>query len=96
MTLEELLSHGTSSVEDMEKYFKTVGLNHVKRNDLDRIIDRFGLVVFKLNCFSEVYKIVLERETSKRMHTWTYIIGIMTILYTFMTFLMLIENLYER
>ena len=89
MTLTELLSHEDSSIEDMEKYFKTVGLNHVNRNDLDRIIDKFGLVVFKLSCFSEVYKVVLERETSKRMHTWTYIIGIMTILYTVMTFLML-------
>ena len=79
MTLEELLNHEASSIEDMEKYFKTRGLNHVKREDLDRIIDKFGLVVFKLNCFSEVYKVVLERETSKRMHTWTYIIGIMTI-----------------
>lgn len=92
MTLAELLSHEASSIEDMEKYFKTVGLNHVKRSDLDRIIDKFGLVVFKLNCFSEVYKVVLERETSKRMHTWTYIIGIMTILYTVMTFIMLFKN----
>lgn len=92
MTLEELLSHETSSIEDMEKYFKTVGLNHVRRFDLDRIIGKFGLVVFKLNCFSEVYKVVLERETSKRMHTWTYIIGIMTILYTVMTFIMLFKK----
>ena len=92
MTLTELLSHKDSSIEDMEKYFKTVGLNHVNRYDLDRIIDKFGLVVFKLNCFSEVYKVVLERETSKRMHTWTYIIGIMTILYTIMTFLMFFKK----
>lgn len=28
MTLEELLSHETSSIEDMEKYFKTLGLSH--------------------------------------------------------------------
>ena len=92
MTLAELLNHDDSSIEDMEKYFKTVGLNHVKQDDLDKIIDKFGLVVFKLNCFSEVYKVVLERETSKRMHTWTYIIGIMTILYTIMTFIMLFKN----
>jgi hypothetical protein len=92
MTLAELLSYEASSIEDMEKYFKTVGLNHVKREDLDRIIDKFGLVVFKLNCFSEVYKVVLERETSKRMHMWIYIIGVMTILYTIMTFIMLFKN----
>lgn len=36
---------------------------------------------------------MLERETSKRMHTWTYIIGIMTILYTAMTFIMLLRIL---
>lgn len=68
MTLEVLLSHETSNLEDMEQYFRTVGLNPMNRKDLDRIIDKFGLVIFKMNCFSEVYKIVLERETSKRMH----------------------------
>ena len=87
MTLDELLNREDSSTEDLEQYFRTVGLNHVKRKELDKIIDRFGLVVFKLYCFSEVYKIVLERETSRRMHTWTIIIGIMTVIYTVMTFL---------
>jgi len=88
MTLDELLNREDSSTEDLEQYFRTVGLNHVKRKELDKIIDRFGLVVFKLYCFSEVYKIVLERETSRRMHTWTIIIGIMTVIYTVMTFLL--------
>ncbi len=92
MTLEELLNHEASSIEDMEKYFKTVGLNHIDRRELDRIIDKFGLVVFKMNCFSEVYKIVLERETSRRMHNWTFIIGVMTVLYTVMTFIMLMKK----
>jgi hypothetical protein len=45
MTLAELLNHDDSSIEDMEKYFKTVGLNRVKRDDLNRIIDKFGLIV---------------------------------------------------
>jgi len=88
MTLEELLSHEESCTGNMEKYFATVGLTHVKKKDLDRIVERFGLVVFKLYCFSEVYKIILENETSRTMHVWTYIIGIMTILYTIMTFIM--------
>ncbi len=91
MELHELLSNKTYSVESMEDYFKTVGLNHITSKDLDKIIDHFGLVVFKLYCFSEVYKIVLERKTSRRMHTWTFIIGIATIIYTVMTFLMLIK-----
>ncbi|HEY5562886.1 MAG TPA: hypothetical protein VIK72_14220 [Clostridiaceae bacterium] len=60
MTLEELLSHEESSTKNMGKYFATVGLTHVKKKDLDRIIERFGLVIFKLYCFSEVY------GTSKR------------------------------
>jgi len=38
MTLAVLLNHDDSSMEDMEKYFKTVGLNHVKREDLNRIM----------------------------------------------------------
>jgi hypothetical protein len=87
MTLDELLHREDSSTEDLEQYFRTVGLNHVTRRELDRIIDRFGLVVFKLYCFSEVYKIILERETSRRMQAWTIVIGIMTVLYTVMTFL---------
>ncbi len=91
MTLEELLNHEESSTEDMEKYFATVGLTHVKKKDLDMIIEKFGLVIFKLYCFSEVYKIVLENETSSTMHRWTYIIGTMTILYTIMTFIMLFK-----
>jgi len=91
MTIEELLSHEETNTEDMEKYFATVGLTHVKKKDLDRIIERFGLIVFKLYCFSEVYKIVLESETSRAMQRWTYIIGIMTILYTIMTFIMLFK-----
>lgn len=92
MTLDELLHYESSTIDDMEHYFKTIGINHVKRKDLDRIIDKFGLVVFKMSCFSEVYKVTLERETSKRMHIWTYIIGIMTILYTIMTLIMLINQ----
>lgn len=91
MTLDELLSRKTSGPEDMTKYFSTVGINHVKKKDLDRIIDKFGLVVFKLNCFSEVYKVITENETSKTMRMWTYIIGVMTILYTIMTFIMLLK-----
>jgi len=91
MTLDELLSHETSSIEEMEKYFSTVGINNLKKKDLDKIIDKFGLVVFKLYCFSEVYKIIMENETSKMMKMWTYIIGIMTILYTVMTFIMLLK-----
>jgi len=86
MTLEELLNREDSSTDDLEYYFRTVGLNHVTRRELDKIIDRFGLVISKLFCFSEVYKIVLERETSRRMHAWTTVIGIMTAIYTVMTF----------
>lgn len=91
MTLEELLSYEESSTENMKKYFSTVGLTHVKKKDLDRIVEKFGLVIFKLYCFSEVYKIILENETSRTMHVWTFIIGIMTILYTVMTFIMLFK-----
>ena len=91
MTLEELLEHEETHIEDMEKYFATVGLKHVNKRDLDRIIEKFGLVVFKLYCFSEVYKIVLERETSRNMRRWTYLIGVMTVLYTVLTFIMLLR-----
>lgn len=89
MTLEELLKHDEARIDDMEKYFATVGLKHVNKKDLNRIIEKFGLIVFKLYCFSEVYKIVQENETSKNMRRWTYLIGIMTILYTVLTFIML-------
>lgn len=88
MTLDELLLRNETTTDDLEQYFKSVGLNHVKRRELDKIIEHFGLVVFKLYCFSEVYKIVLERETSRRMHLWTTLIGVTTVLYTFITFLM--------
>lgn len=91
MSLDELLNLKEYGPEDLEKYFSSVGLNHVRKRDLDKIIDKFGLVIFKLYCFSEVYKIVLENETSSIMHKWTYIIGVMTILYTIMTFIMLLK-----
>lgn len=93
MTLNELLNKESSTIDDMEHYFKTIGINHVKREYLDKIIEKFGLVVFKMMCFSEVYKIVLERETSRRMHSWTIVIGVMTVLYTLMTLVMLIKVL---
>jgi hypothetical protein len=93
MTLDELLHRESSTIEDMEHYFKTIGINHVNRKDLDQIIEKFGLVVFKMSCFSEVYKITLERETSRRMHSWTIVIGVMTVLYTLMTLVMLIKIL---
>lgn len=92
MTLAELLNSEDTELECMQQYFKTVGLKHVKRKDLDKIIEKYGLVVFKMSCFSEVYKIIIERETSKRMHYWTLVIGIMTIVYTIITFLMLIKT----
>lgn len=88
MTLEELLKDEAASTKNMEDYFKTVGIEHINRKNLDKIISKFGVVVFKMYCLSEVYKIVLERETSMRMHTWTYVIGTMTILYTITTILM--------
>lgn len=91
MTLEDLLNKESSTIDDMEHYFKTIGINNVKRKNLDQIIDKFGLVVFKLSCFSEVYKVALERETSRRMHSWTIVIGVMTVLYTLMTLVMLIK-----
>jgi len=91
MTLEELLDHDEARIDDMEKYFATVGLKHVNKKNLDQIIEKFGLVVFKLYCFSEVYKIVLENETSKNMRRWTYLIGVMTVLYTLLTLIMLLR-----
>lgn len=91
MSIEELLRLEEYTSEDLERYFSSIGLNHVKKKDLDKTIEKFGISVFKLYCFSEVYKIVSERETSQIMHTWTYIIGIMTILYTLMTFIMLFK-----
>jgi hypothetical protein len=91
MTLRELLDDEDTSIENMQSYFKTVGFGHVNRKDLDRIIDRIGLTIFGLTCFSEVYKVVLERETSSTMRFWTYIIGTATIVYTVMTFMMLLK-----
>lgn len=91
MTLEQLLEDETTTTKNLEAYFKTVGINNLDRKKLDKIINKFGVVVFKMYCFSEVYKIVLERETSRRMHTWTYVIGIMTIIYTGVTILMLLK-----
>jgi hypothetical protein len=91
MTLKELLEDENTTIENMQSYFKSVGLSHVNRRDLDKIIDRFGLTIFGLTCFSEVYKVVLERETSSTMRLWTYIIGTATIIYTLMTFIMLLK-----
>ena len=91
MTLEQLLRDETATIKNLEAYFKTVGIEKLDRRTLDKIIKRFGVVVFKLYCFSEVYKIVLDRETSRRMHAWTYVIGVMTIIYTVATILMLLE-----
>ena len=48
MTLEQLLSHEESSTENMEKYFTTVGLTHIKKKDLDMIIEKYGLVILIL------------------------------------------------
>ena len=91
MTSKELLEDNNTSIDNMQSYFKTVGLGHVNRKDLDKIIDKFGLTIFGLSCFSEVYKVVLERETSSTMRLWTYIIGTATIVYTIMTFIMLLK-----
>lgn len=33
MTLEELLNHDETHIDDMEKYFATVGLKHVNKKD---------------------------------------------------------------
>ncbi len=92
MTLGELLKEENATPNNFENYFKTVGIKHINRENLDMIIDKFGVVVFRMYCFSEVYKLVLERETSKRMHIWTYVIVIMTIVYTVLTILMFIKN----
>jgi len=91
MSLQDLLDSQESCIEDMEKYFGTVGLNNIKKKELDLIIDKFGLVVFKMNCFSTVYNVVLENETSKIMHMLTYVIAIMTIIYTILTFIMVFK-----
>lgn len=91
MILEKLLEDEQATTENLEEYFKTVGISNIDRKTLDKIIERFGVVVFKMYCFSEVYKIVLDRETSRRMHTWTYVIGVMTIIYTVLTLLMFLK-----
>ena len=88
MLLNEIISQENAKMDDLAQYFKTVDMSHVTHRELDKITNRFGLVVFKLQCFSEVYKIVIERETSKRFQKWTIAVGVMTILYTIMTFLL--------
>jgi len=65
VTLEELLKGDRSSYENMEKYFSTIGISHVKKKDLDKIIDRFGLVVFKLSCFSETWRLLKNEKEDK-------------------------------
>ena len=91
LTLKELLGDNNTTIDNMQSYFKTVGPGYVNRKDLDKIIDKFGLTIFGLSCFSEVYKVVLERETSSTVRFWTYIIGATTIVYTVINFIMLLK-----
>jgi hypothetical protein len=42
MTLQKLLRDENTNVENVQNYFKTLGLGYVNRKDLDKIIDRSG------------------------------------------------------
>lgn len=51
MTLEQLLEDETTTTKNLEAYFKTVGINNLDRKKLDKIINKFGVVVFKCIVF---------------------------------------------
>lgn len=95
MNIEELLCcdlQQLASREGFEKYIKDIGLIKVRKKDLDKIVNKFGVIVFGISGFSEVYQLITSDDTNRTMKRWTIAIGIMTFFIFLMTAAMLMKN----
>jgi hypothetical protein len=90
--LDELLKQKEFTGFVFDCFIESVGLNNIRRKDLDLIIITFGINVFCHDRFSQIYNVVSSKETNTTMLMWTVSIGIMTLLYTIMTFIMLLDS----
>lgn len=98
MTLDEILklSEGPIGVPNkfddyFRAYIKTTGIENVRKDHLDRIINKFGINIFEYNQFADLYKVKAADETNGFMKKWTLVIGCFTIAMTVMTLIMLLQ-----
>lgn len=92
MNLEELINKDIKLCQfnnEFKEYVKSCGLSKIKKRDLDKIIERFGVTVFHAIEFSQVYNLIATDETNRVMQVWTRTIGYLTIAIALMTLIML-------
>ena len=87
MSLEELLSIEPDKFNSIvfEQFINDKGLGKVTKNELDKIVDTFGIRVFYNTNFDNVYGLVNTDDTNRSMKFWTKAIGVMTIFILLMT-----------
>lgn len=90
MTLEELLEdEGLSSLK-YDEFIREKGFENVKKQDLERIIMKFGHPGFIVA--GGIYGFKAAEETNRTMKNWTCAIGLMTLAIMVMTLIMTINT----
>lgn len=77
--LEDYLKNDEFTYQDFIGFVDKKGLANVTRDDLNAVIDKFGMEVFTICNFDNVYNMKLADETNLSMTMWTKRIGLMTI-----------------
>lgn len=95
MPIDEILKEygGCFPNEFLLGYVKSVGgLENIKREDMDKIINHFGIHILRQPDFFEYYKIAVENKKQKRdkitnwiIMLWTWIVGIATVIQVIIT-----------
>ncbi len=90
MDINELLEGGYEKFinNGLEEFIKdSGGLNKVKKKDMDKIVEQYGLTVFEIPVFVKIYELIASDDTNRTMKYWTIAIGLMTLIMMIFTIL---------
>ncbi len=92
MSLDELLSIEKEQVgySHFRAFVEHKEIKNVTKEDLDKIIDKFGFKVFEFVNFNNLYNMKITEKTERTMGRWTKAVGIMTGIMTVMTLVVMV------
>jgi hypothetical protein len=88
MDLKKLLNSNQFTLFDFYSYIENCGgVEKLKKQDLEKILKRFGYGLICQEFFFSIYKMVSDNDSGKVINRWTWVVGIATLISTIFTIL---------
>ncbi|HEY0828409.1 MAG TPA: hypothetical protein VGE40_09965 [Bacilli bacterium] len=77
-----------------DSYLKTIGINKLTVNHINYLVDKVGIRSYTYYDIPTFYAIAASNETNITMKSWTKSIGVMTVVITLATVILLLREFY--